>query len=183
MITQAQLIEKANKAFPTIPGEDPPVKERNAFMKGYIEAIEDENVVSTDFFKQVAAGLRQLWPPGEKIIKGARRYPWRDSIPNIVKRLEFIWKERNFQNKYSVSDCLLVARKYLAQFESDTTYMQTLKYFVFKQEKLVSSEGKITYTYKSMLADLLADSPILNEDKEIESLLEEDSLFEQGELI
>lgn len=55
----------------------------------------------------------------------------------------------------SIDDCLMAARRYLAQFENDTKYMKTLKYFILKQDKIVAENGKITYTNNSLFADML----------------------------
>lgn len=112
-----------------------------------------------DFFTQVATGLRALWPSGEK----DNKYSWRDSIPNLRKRLQFIWEQRGYTTEHSVEDCLSAGRLYLSKFEEDTKYMQLLKYFIFKQKSLIGIDGKITYTYQSTLCDLLDEKVDLQE--------------------
>ena len=107
-----------------------------------------------DFFDELAAKLRELWPAGEKDGK----YPWRDSVPNLSKRLRMLWKERfpDFkENENSLEQCLTVARRYLSKFENDTKYMQTLKYFILKQEEIRKGDGHAIIINKSRFADML----------------------------
>ena len=102
------------------------------------------------FFTELADKLRELWPPGEKDGK----YPWRDSTKNIAKRLEILWKERGLHD-FTIDDCLVQARRYLANFENDTRYMKILRKFIVTQKSIVMSDGRIKYVNESMLADML----------------------------
>ena len=106
--------------------------------------------VKKDFYTELAEALRKLWPPGEKDGK----WPWRDSVPNLAKRLETLWISRNLKN-YTIDDCLTVARRYLAQFENNVKYMKILKYFIIKQGSVMQKDGLIRYTSESTLADML----------------------------
>lgn len=149
-ITTAEINERAKALFPLTNTAE--TEKRTAYIRGFIDALNTVGAASDeDLYTQVAKGLREIWPTGEKDGK----YAWRDSVPNLVKRLQFVWKDRNFADKYSVEDCLRAGRRYVAQFENNAKYMRTLKYFVFRQEKLIDKRGKITYTYKSDLADYL----------------------------
>lgn len=104
-----------------------------------------------EFFKELAAGLRSLWPAGEKDGK----WPWRESVKNLTERLKFLWKDRQL-GEYSLEECLSVARRYLAQYENNTKYMMLLKYFVLKQKAdIVSTDGSIHYSQESRFADML----------------------------
>lgn len=132
--------------------------------------------VPLGYFPKLAKALRELWPSGEKDGK----YPWRDSISNLSRRLETLWAARNLQ-EIPVETCTLVARKYLAQYESDKKYMQTLKYFILKQGKIVGSDGGIKYIQQSQFADMLESAT--EEDKqqaEWESMFEQSNTIEQG---
>ena len=130
----------------------------------------------TPFFEELAGKLRELWPPGEKDGK----WPWRDSIGNLSRRLETLWKDRGFKKK-TVEECLIVARKYLAQYEDNAKYMQTLKYFILKQDKIVDSKtGRIRYINKSVFADMLESNSVL---EEWEDVFDSSNTIEQGELI
>lgn len=176
--TVTELREYAKKLYPNMASA---VAE--AYVRGYIDsqnAYKYAVAKDDDFFTKVATGLHCLWPSGEKDGK----YAWKESVPNLVKRLKFIWNEQNLGNSYTVEDCLRAGRRYLAQFQNDTKYMQILKYFIFKQTKLVSKiDGKITYSYKSTLADFLEDKTAQIEFSVTEETEPEVMLIGQGELI
>ena len=112
----------------------------------------DFNIVKVEhsFYTDLAKKLRELWPTGEKDGK----YPWRESVFNLSRRLETLWRVRKLKT-YTLDSCLTVARRYLAQFKDSTKYMQTLKYFVLKQNKLSNGDGTVKYTYESRFADML----------------------------
>ncbi len=131
---------------------------------------------NVSFFEELAGKLRELWPTGEKDGK----WPWRDSVGNLSRRLEMLWKERGFKDK-TIDECLMVARRYLAQFEDNAKYMQTLKYFILKQDSLVDKNtGRIKYINKSVFADMLESNSIM---EEWGDAFESSNTFEQGELI
>lgn len=172
-----QIIELANKAYPkkTSVGVPPQMAYVKGFCAGMRQAKLPAPLDGEDFLTTVAEGLRLIWPAGEK----SGKYPWRDSTKNIVKRLEFIWNERKLGEKYTVEDCLRAGRRYVAQFQDDTKYMQILKYFIFKQEKSVSTDdGHITYTYSSKFADFLEDATANEAQKLEESVSSEFSDLE-----
>ena len=105
--------------------------------------------VRKNFYTECAERLRELWPSGNKDDK----YPWRDSVDNIAKRLKILWESRNL-GEYSVDDVLQVARQYLAQFENDAKYMKTLKYFIYKSKtEVTGTDGKLSCRFESSLAD------------------------------
>lgn len=172
MISKIDLRIKAEKKYP---GYSP--KELDAYVHGFFDAKASEDV-SSDFFGDLATKLRELWPPGDK----GGKYPWRDSVSNLVPRLRFLWKERGYGDKYSVEDCLTAARNYLSKFENDTKYMQTLKYFIFKQEHSVAKDGKMVYTYKSSLGDTLENLSSLEMQQDWESSFTVADLYDQGEV-
>lgn len=94
-------------------------------LSGEYTIVKREN---RDFYYELAAKLRDLWPPGNKNGK----YPWRDSVENIRRKLIEVWATKLEGKSYSIDDCLRVARKYLSQFQEDTKFMKILKYFVLK---------------------------------------------------
>ena len=114
------------------------------------------------FFTELAEQLRILWPPGEKDGK----YPWRDSVPNLAKRLETLWKLRRLE-RFTKDDCLRVARKYLAQFQDDRKYMCILNYFILKQNTITQPNGKKRLINQSKLADML-ENDVMNLFEEME---------------
>lgn len=52
--------------------------------------IERSTGSKKSFFEELAERLREMWPPGEKDGK----YPWRDSVGNLARRLELLWADR-----------------------------------------------------------------------------------------
>lgn len=150
--------------------------------EGYKEMMEwlDDNVrksqtVGSDYFVTLAEGLRELWPAGEKDGK----WPWRDSVSNLTRRLKNLWDIRELK-EYPLDACLSVARRYLAQYEDNAKYMQTLKYFILKQDEVVGKDGRIHYTNKSVFADMLESSSTFDEWNDV---FESSNTYEQGELI
>lgn len=151
----------------------------DAYIAGALSVLPKEptepTIYTDEFFSQVAIGLRNMWPVGEKDGK----YPWKDSIPNLIKRLRFLWKDRDIKVLYTVDDCLRAGRRYLSQFEDNTKYMQTLKYFIFKQTSIVGKNGKITYIYKSTFGDLLEGQTLTSnwDDVDFEELCVENNVL------
>ena len=132
-----------------------------------------------DFFEKLALSLRELWPAGEKDGK----YPWRDSVENLKKRLYTLWTNRDL-SKYTYDDCMTAARKYLSQFENNVKYMCTLKYFIFKQDKLVENSGRVRYVYNSKFADILEGlSEMEKQQQDVWSEVEQVENIQQGVLI
>ena len=132
--------------------------------------------VNLNFYVHLAKALRELWPTGEK----DEKYPWRESVANLSRRLETLWAARNLK-EIPIETCVMVARRYLAQFENNTKYMQTLKYFVLKQGKIVGNDGGVRYIQQSQFADMLES--ITDEDKkqaEWESMFEQSNTIDQG---
>ena len=161
-----------SKNFVDVATKLTPKDQRYDFVK-----VEDR--IDRKFFDELASKLRELWPPGNK----SGKYPWRDSVENISKRLQILWNERMKGKTYTIEQCLAAARKYLSQFEDDTTYMVLLKYFILKQEHIVKENGHLTYINKSKLADLLeGEAEELQADLEFEEFMSRLST-EEGELI
>ena len=127
------------------------LKEDDAPIEICIAPVERINAAKDDeFFTLLATKMRLLWPSGDK----DNRYAWRDSVPNLKKRLETLWRVRNLRD-YTIDDCLKICRKYLAKYETDTKYMQVLKYFILKQKEIVENDGRIRYLNSSRFADML----------------------------
>lgn len=109
----------------------------------------DYNLVkkqTEQYFIDLAAALRPLWPAGMKDGK----YEWRESVGNLSRRLMALWRLRQLK-EYPIEVCLSVAQRYLSSFENkDTKYMQTLRYFVMKEKHV-----KGATIYDSKFADML----------------------------
>ena len=153
------------------------VKELNAFDQKY-ELVPINKEVKKPFFDELAEKLRELWPPGDKDGK----YAWRDSVPNLSKRLKSLWDDRLKGKEFTIDECLVAARKYLAQFEDNVKYMQTLKYFIMKQKSIVEKDGRIKYITESKFADILEGNSELAAMDEWNDILN-GSNIDEGELI
>lgn len=129
------------------------IENMKPFLKGFHEQFALSKI-QNNYWHNIAEKLRRLWPAGDKDGK----YPWRDSVDNLSRRLQLLWSVRLADKYYSEEQILQVARQYLAKFEHDTKYMKLLKYFILKQEKEIQPDGKIKYNNSSILADMLEDA-------------------------
>lgn len=178
-ISTVQLFRKAAKYYPLSGGGSDPKAFQKAFVEGYKEALKDlKNAPKDEFFVSLAEALRQLWPPGEKDGK----YPWRESVVNLSRRLALLWDVRKLK-QYSIDECLTVARKYVNQFEDNTKYMRTLKYFVLKEKPVRAADGKASYTHESVFADMLENNLINQMDEIPSDMFDLNSIDSGGELI
>ena len=79
-------------------------------------------------FVNLANKMRDLFPQGNK---PGYHYAWRDSTTVIVDRLKkFIMK----YGDYSDEDILDATKRYVDSFNGNYTYMQLLKYFIWKNK-------------------------------------------------
>jgi len=132
-----------------------------------------------NYWEGVAKKLREIWPAGEKDGK----YPWRDTVSNIAKRLEFAWLTLVPERKFDENQILTVARKYVAQFQDDTKYMRILKYFILKQDRLIGPDGKIHIKNSSTLISMLESEDAQGWFVEDSTLTEDDYPEWEGELV
>jgi hypothetical protein len=155
-MTRDQLIDKYVARFwcgPTMLNQDQLASFLGSFADelGAISVEKQKERNQVGYWKSIAKKLREIWPPGEKDGK----YPWRDSVDNIAKRLQFAWLTLVPDRKLDENQVLTVARKYVSQFQDDNKYMRTLKYFILKQDKLIDIDGKIHVKNSSMLINML----------------------------
>lgn len=151
-MTTLEATQRAAFLYPISKKNPHALAQRKAYIRGvteqnngYIDTPEEE------FFTELATKLRGLWPAGNK----GGIYPWRDSVPNLTARLQELWELRGLP-KFTIETCLSVAQRYISKFENDDKYMQTLKYFIMRNnEKVISPDGKIHYTHRSTFADML----------------------------
>lgn len=79
--------------------------------------------------EELAEKLREIYPKGKK---PGTAYMWRDSTALIVKRLKAFFKK---YGKFDDEAIIDVTKKYVESFNGNYTYMQLLKYFIFKDEE------------------------------------------------
>ena len=152
----ADITRKAKKLYPDSS------EFQAVYVKGFLDALDNISGVEEGFFETLASKLREMWPSGDKDGK----YSWRDSVPNLAERLRTLWDIRQLKN-YTIETCLSVARRYLSSYEDNKKYMQTLKYFILKQDDIIQSNGMIKHINKSKFADMLEGK------KEVDAALNE----------
>jgi hypothetical protein len=99
--------------------------------------IESEKVKEDipDKYLELAQKLKEIFPKGKK--EGTQFY-WTEGPTLIIRRLYLFF--RKYGNIYSEDQILQAAKAYVTGFNGQYTYMQLLKYFIFKEKKGVSGE-------------------------------------------
>ena len=96
----------------------------------------DKDVPSDERLLPLAEALMAIFPKGKK--DGTTIY-WKGNKKDNKERLQKFFKL--YGNKYSDEQILQAARKYVESFNGQYTYMRALKYFIWKDEKKIDSEG------------------------------------------
>ena len=97
----------------------------------------DKTVPSEDQLLPLVNSLMEIFPPGKK--EGTTIY-WKGNKKDNRERLQKFFKL--YGNKYSNEQILEAAKKYVESFNGQYTYMRALKYFIWKDEKKIGSDGK-----------------------------------------
>lgn len=88
----------------------------------------DVKVLSKDKeFKELADKLKELFPKGKK---AGTTYMWRDSTAVIARKLKTLVVKYDYQ--FTEEQAIKATKAYVESFNGDYTYMQLLKYFIFK---------------------------------------------------
>lgn len=116
----------------------------------------DKTVPSEDQLLPLVNSLMEIFPPGKK--EGTTIY-WKGNKKDNKERLQKFFKL--YGNKYSNEQIIEAAKKYVESFNGQYTYMRALKYFIWKDEKKIGSDGK---KYIEEVSDLA--SYIENADQE-----------------
>jgi len=115
------------------------------------------NVVSEERCTQLAEKLREIFPAGKK---PGYAYTWRDSVSCIADRLKKFFMK---YGEYTDEQVIEATKAYVASFNGNYTYMQLLKYFIWKN-KVTGEEvvrGRIVgeVEKQSQLAAWIEDTP------------------------
>ena len=115
------------------------------------------NVASEERYAQLAEKLREIFPSGKK---PGYAYTWRDSVSCIADRLKKFFMK---YGEYSDEQVIEATKAYVASFNGNYTYMQLLKYFIWKN-KVTGEEvvrGRIVgeVERQSQLAAWIEDTP------------------------
>ena len=78
-----------------------------------------------------------IFPSGKK--EGTSLY-WKGNRKDNKERLQKFFKL--YGNKYSDKQIIHAAKKYVESFNGQYAYMRALKYFIWKDEKKMGSDGR-----------------------------------------
>ena len=148
-------------------------------IKKHPKAKKTKEEIRREFFEDVAADLRLLWPQGNKDGK----WPWRCDKLSLASRLMTLWKERGLSEDITKKEILDVAKEYVDKFKDDNKFMKICKYFVYKHVAEETNSPKALVTTSSLLADALEAR---NETRQLEE--DWDNIFNEasvgeGELV
>lgn len=137
---------------------------RNKYLvtMGYDERLSsvlldsDKDRQPQDRIELLASQMMELFPALKKT--GSSQY-FRGNRKDITLRLKKFFKL--YGNRFSNNQILEATKKYVESFNGNYTYMRVLKYFIWKDERRVDSEG---VGYIDEVSDLA--SYIENEGKE-----------------
>lgn len=137
--------------------EDKKALVKDIFNKYLVTLGYDEKVVSVlldsdkdrqsqDRIESLAAKMMELFPSGKK--QGTYQY-YRGNKRDITLRLKKFFKL--YGNRFTDEQILEATDKYVKAFNGNYSYMRVLKYFIWKDEKKLDSEG---IGYVSEVSDL-----------------------------
>ena len=116
-------------------------------LQGYMVTQRWDDVVSTilldsdvkapspDRLENLATQLMEIFPKQKKL--GTCHY-FRGNRKDIILRLKKFFK---LYGKYTDEQIVTAAKKYVESFNGDYSYMRILKYFIWKDEVKINSEG------------------------------------------
>lgn len=137
--------------------EDKKALVKDMFNKYLVTLGYDEKVASVlldsdkdrqpqDRIESLAAKMMELFPSGKK--QGTSQY-YRGNRKDIALRLKKFFKL--YGNRFTDKQILEATDKYVKAFNGNYSYMRVLKYFIWKDEKKLDSEG---IGYISEVSDL-----------------------------
>lgn len=97
----------------------------------------DKTVPKEDRLDILTEKMRLLFPEGKKA--GTISTYWRGNVRDVKLKLKKFFKL--YGNKYTDEQILEATKQYVSSFNGNYTYMRALKYFIWKGDKKVDSEG------------------------------------------
>lgn len=107
--------------------------------------LESEDLYQTEDIEDLAKRMIELFPKGKKDTT-----PWRGNYKDIATRLLIFFKK---YGRFPLDDIYDATKRYVDSFNGNYTYMRTLKYFIWKNEKNSDENGVIC---NSMGSDLMS---------------------------
>lgn len=145
----AIVLVKTGKDIPTLFAnlEDKKALVKDIFNKYLVTQGYDERVSSVlldsekdrqpqDRIELLAKQMMELFPALKKA--GSSQY-FRGNKKDITLRLKKFFKL--YGNKFSNNQIIIATKKYVESFNGNYTYMRVLKYFIWKDEKRIDSDG------------------------------------------
>lgn len=103
------------------------LNETGEFVIERVIAMSDIGMTDEEL-KSLANTLRNLFPEGKR---PGTSYTWRDSESCIIDRLRKFYMK---YGKYTEEEIIQATKDYVASFNGNYTYMQLLKYFIWKNK-------------------------------------------------
>lgn len=145
----AIVLVKTGKDIPTLFAnlEDKKALVKDIFNKYLVTQGYDERVSNIlldsekdrqpqDKIELLAKQMMELFPALKKA--GSSQY-FRGNKKDITLRLKKFFKL--YGNKFSNDQIIIATKKYVESFNGNYTYMRVLKYFIWKDEKRIDSDG------------------------------------------
>lgn len=98
--------------------------------------LSDKEVPKEDRLDALAIALMEVFPKGKK--EGTSVY-WKGNKKDTKLKLQKFFKL--YGNAYTDEQIITAAKQYVASFNGNYSYMRALKYFIWKDEKKIDSEG------------------------------------------
>lgn len=95
-----------------------------------------------DVLRQLAVNLQVIFPQGKKY---GTNYYWRSNVSDIVRKLQAFYKK--YGNNYTHEEILDAAKRYVDSYKNGNTYMQLLKYFIWKKNTDTGEETSELMNY------------------------------------
>ena len=121
----------------------------------------DKYTQPIDRLDQLVIELQKIFPEGKK--EGTSQY-WRGNKREISLRLKKFFKL--YDNTYTDEQILTAAKNYVETFNGQYNYMRVLKYFIWKDEKKLTEDGKAQVIEISDLANYIENANSINDLKD-----------------
>lgn len=128
-------ITKANSSLFTLNKKFSITPKGAALLNSVVLDSDKDIVNNTNFIKNIAEGLKEIFPKGKK---DGTNYYWAEGVALIERRLKLFFKK--YGKDYTEDQILQAAKKYVESFNGNYQYMKLLKYFIFKEKVGVNGE-------------------------------------------
>lgn len=123
-------------------------------VSGIVLDSEVSNVKDNDkHLEELAQKLMAIFPNGKK---PETSLYWKGNTKDTKLRLKKFFKL--YGNKFSDEELINAATKYVESFNGNYQYMRVLKYFIWKDERKMDSEGRMYIEEVSELASFMENA-------------------------